>query len=109
VVIDLTAVSTLNYKMLNPSASITIWNCVRWPYGFYPLRPCSFDPKTIGIEGDWKRLERILTCRGFNPPQSLWIDTKRTGPKRIHCRNLAHEMITSWSMIFIELAGNGDA
>jgi hypothetical protein len=30
-----------------------------------PLRPCSFDLKTIGIEGDWKGLERILTCRGF--------------------------------------------
>jgi hypothetical protein len=44
------------------------------------LRPCSFNPKTIGIEGDWKGLERILTCRGFNPPQSLWIDTKRTWP-----------------------------
>jgi hypothetical protein len=44
------------------------------------LRPCSFDPKTIGIEEDWKELEKILTCRGFNPPQSLWINTKRTGP-----------------------------
>jgi hypothetical protein len=29
--------------------------------------PCSFDPKTIGIEVDWKRLKRILTCRGFDP------------------------------------------
>ena len=37
------------------------------------LRPCSFDPKTIGIEVDWKGLKRILTCRGFDPPQSLWI------------------------------------
>jgi hypothetical protein len=51
----------------------------RWgPCDYF--RPCSFDPKTIGIEGDWKGLERILTCRRFNPPQSLWINTKRTGP-----------------------------
>jgi hypothetical protein len=35
------------------------------------FRQCLFDPKTIGIEGDWKELERILTCRRFNPPQSL--------------------------------------
>jgi hypothetical protein len=47
------------------------------------LRPCSFNPKTIGIEGDWKGLKRILTCRGFNPPQSLWIGTKRTWPKGV--------------------------
>jgi hypothetical protein len=32
---------------------------------------CSFDSKTIGIEGDWKGLERILTYRGFNRLQSL--------------------------------------
>jgi hypothetical protein len=35
--------------------------------GSNPTKACSFDPKTIWIEGDWKELERILTCRGFNP------------------------------------------
>jgi hypothetical protein len=28
---------------------------------------------TMGIEGEWKRLRTILTCWGFNPPQSLSI------------------------------------
>jgi hypothetical protein len=42
--------------------------------------PCSFDPKTIGIEVDWKGLKKILTCRGLDPPPSLWISTKRTEP-----------------------------
>ena len=46
-----------------------------------PLRPCSFHPQTMGIEGDWKGLRRILTYRGFVPPQSPWFDKKRTGPQ----------------------------
>jgi hypothetical protein len=36
-------------------------------------------------------LERILTCRGFNPPQSLWIGTKRKGPERV-----LFERATKW-------------
>jgi transposase InsO family protein len=35
----------------------------------------------MGIEGDWKGLRGILTYRGFVPPQSPWIDTKRTWPQ----------------------------
>jgi hypothetical protein len=39
------------------------------------LIPCSFDPKIIGIErDDRKRLERILTCREFDP----YIDQYKT-------------------------------
>ena len=35
------------------------------------LRPCSFNPLATGIGGDWRGLTRILTCKGFNPLQSL--------------------------------------
>jgi hypothetical protein len=31
--------------------------------------------------GDWKGLRRILTYRGFVPPQSPLFDKKRTGPE----------------------------
>jgi hypothetical protein len=54
---------------------------------WFHFRPCSFDPKTIEIEGDWKGLERILFYRRFNPPQSLWIGTKRTGPHGVRGGN----------------------
>jgi hypothetical protein len=39
---------------------------------FFSIRLCSFDPKTIEINGDWKRLKRVLTYRGFNSSQSLY-------------------------------------
>jgi hypothetical protein len=57
-----------------------------WDETHKALRPCSFYPQTMGIEGDWKGLRRILTYRGFVPPQSSWFDKKRTGPKggKIH-------------------------
>jgi hypothetical protein len=47
--------------------------------GFLPVMLCSFDPKTIGIEGDWKGLERILTCRGFNPPNPYGLAQNEQG------------------------------
>ena len=35
------------------------------------FRPCSVNPLATEIEGDWGGLRRILTCKGFNPLQSL--------------------------------------
>lgn len=34
------------------------------------IRPCSVKPLLEGIEEVWRGLDKILTCLGFNPPQS---------------------------------------
>jgi hypothetical protein len=45
------------------------------------VRSCSFDPKTIGTKGYWKRLKKILTCRGFNPLNLYELAQNEQGPE----------------------------
>jgi hypothetical protein len=40
---------------------------------YLSLRPCSVVFWIKWVERDWRGLRGILTCRGFNPPQSLSI------------------------------------
>jgi hypothetical protein len=56
-------------------------------FGSDSLGPCSFDSKTIEIEGDWKGFERILTYRGFNPLNLYELTQNEQGLNSLFSRN----------------------